>query len=403
MEKKYIKYSLEEFIEDKQFVAWVLGRSKSGEWEKIMLENAEIGKRIKKAKEIVLLLRDSYEIIDEESVLNLWQNIERFDYLHKQKSRKVKLQRRISWAASIFLVFSVGVLAYLFLSERGANSYFVDSVNVTQSHDARLVLSDGEEIALIGNSSTISLNDNELILDNDSVIDLLQRKPKEDKEIQMNEVIIPYGKNSKLLLDDGTKVWLNAGSRLAFPTKFTGKNREVFLEGEAYFEVAKNKNQSFIVNASEISIRVLGTHFDISAYPGDENVETVLLEGSVVVSAPKLFGLGKNDVLLKPYQKANFDKEESRIEVVDEPNAEQYISWTDGWFQFSKESLRSVFNKLERYYNVEIILPPNFLSTELISGKLDLKESLEEVMVTLKDVAEIEYRVSGNIIYIDKK
>ena len=129
---------MEEFIEDKQFVAWVLGRSKSGEWEKIILKNPEISTRIKKAKEIILLLRDSYETLDKESVLSLWQNIDRFDNLHKQKARKVKLHSRISWAASIFLILSVGVLGYFFLNEKGANSYFADSVNVSQSNDARV-------------------------------------------------------------------------------------------------------------------------------------------------------------------------------------------------------------------------------------------------------------------------
>src|SRR5690606_14480825 len=99
------------------------------------------------------------------------------------------------------------------------------------------------------------------------------------QEVWMNEVIIPYGKKSELLLADGTKVWLNAGSRLAFPSRFTRNTREVFLEGEACFQVAKNEEQLFIVKAGNLDVKVLGTHFNVSAYPADATIETVLLEG----------------------------------------------------------------------------------------------------------------------------
>jgi ferric-dicitrate binding protein FerR (iron transport regulator) len=91
------------------------------------------------------------------------------------------------------------------------------------------------------------------------------------------------------------------------------------------------------------------------------------------------------------------------MDVVDEPEAMFYIAWTEGWLQFSRESLHSVFTKMERYYNVEIKIPGNFPSSELITGKLDLKESLEDVLLALADVAKIEYRVDGSKIYVDKK
>ena len=201
-------------------------------------------------------------------------------------------------------------------------------------------------------------------------------------------------KKAELLLADGTKVWLNAGSRLAFPQKFIEKKREVFLEGEAYFEAAKNETQPFIVNTGQLNIKVIGTHFNVSAYPSDNNIETVLLEGSVVVSRPTVFGLKKEEVTLKPDQKALFDVQNNIISVSDVPDAGMYISWTTGWLEFSKESLHSVFNQLERYYNVKITIPPNFPYPELISGKLDLKDSLEDVMIALGDVSNIVYRIN---------
>jgi ferric-dicitrate binding protein FerR (iron transport regulator) len=249
----------------------------------------------------------------------------------------------------------------------------------------------------------ISLNkDYKLVINNDSVIDLSKLKVRSGKRAQMNELVIPFGEKSVLYLADGTKVWLNAGTRFAFPSRFTGENREVFLQGEAYFEVAKNKKQPFIVSAGQINIKVLGTHFNISAYANDASIETILLEGSVAVRKQTSFGLSWNEVVLKPYQKASFDMQNNEVTVSYEPGADQYITWTEGWLQFSQESLQVVFAKLERYYNVDIKIPANFNYSQLISGKLDLKKSLEEVMNALDDVAKIEYRMNGDTIYIEQ-
>jgi ferric-dicitrate binding protein FerR (iron transport regulator) len=157
------------------------------------------------------------------------------------------------------------------------------------------------------------------------------------------------------------------------------------------------------VKAGNLDVRVLGTHFNVSAYPADATIETVLLEGSVAVEKPKTFGLGKNEVILKPSQKASFEKEASEFTVTDEPDTDLYIAWTYGWLKYDKESLWSVLRKVERYYNVEIHLPDNYPGDDKITGKLDLKESLEEVMVVLADASRFEYRINGNKVFIEKK
>jgi len=158
-----------------------------------------------------------------------------------------------------------------------------------------------------------------------------------------------------------------------------------------------------VVNAGQLDVKVLGTYFDITAYPTDERIETILIEGSVAVSKPATFGIGQNEVILKPNEKASFDKQSNEVSVASEPDAVFYIAWTSGWLQFSKESLQSVFSKLERYYNIEVKIPQNFPSEELITGKLDLKDSLEEVMYALADVAKIEFRLNGNSVYVERK
>ena len=403
MELRFIKYSIEELVDDKQFIAWILKGNKDLEWMLFIEENPEFRIKTDRAREMILLLRDTNDVLDEKDVLEMWQNIEHFDQLQKQKVRILKIRKTIYWAASFLLIFSMGILSYFFFGVNHRGYQFASPQTKSQINEARIVLTDGEEIGLKKSNSEILLNNqNKLVINNDSIIDLPKLESESAKRAKMNEIVIPYGKKSVLYLADGTKVFLNSGTHLAFPSRFTGEKREVFLEGEAYFEVAKNKIQPFVVNTGQLNIKVLGTHFNVSAYVNESSIETILLEGSVAVSKQTAFGLNRKEVILKPYQKASFDKKKNEVTVSEEPGADMYITWTKGWLQFSQESLQFIFLKLERYYNVEIKTSEKFYPSQLISGKLDLKESLDEVMKALADVAKIDYRIRGNTIYIEQ-
>lgn len=404
MELKYIEYSIEQLADDEQFISWVLTGDNSREWEAFVEKNADFGNKAEIARELILLLQDNHEVLNKEDELEMRNNIESFSRSHQQKVRTFRIWKSLSWAASILLFLFIGTITYMYLGGRNSSYQFVSSAFQNQSNDARLLLSDGEEINITTYNSKLSLiSDSELVLNNDTIIDLSQKEISNTSKIQMNELVIPFGKKSELLLPDGTKVWLNAGSSLAFPSRFADKTRKVFLEGEAYFEVAENKTQPFIVSAGHLDIRVLGTRFNVSAHINDDKIETILLEGSVSLSKTTGFGLGRNEVILNPYQKGSFDKQKNDVSVSSEPNAEIYISWTEGMFQFSKEDLKSVFTKLERFYDVKFQFSQSFHSSELISGKLDLKESIEDVMAALGDVAKIEYHINESIIYIDER
>jgi transmembrane sensor len=403
MKIEFLKYNLEQLLEEKSFISWVINQENNTEWEQFLESNPEFRSKAKKAREIIHLLQDRYEVLDEDSILEIWKNIDKYELQYSRKVRKLKFRRRLSWAASVLLIVSLGTFGYLYLYEKEQGYRFVSS-DVQQSSEARMVLSTGEEIALKKDNSTIAMNDAaSQVTVNDSIIDLSEKTDAGKQTVQMNEVVIPYGKKTELLLADGTKVWLNAGSRLAFPSKFTKNTREIYLEGEACFRVAKNENQPFIVKAGNLDVKVLGTHFNVSAYSKDATIETVLLEGSVALEKPKAFGLGKSEVVLKPNQKASFKKEESEITVTDEADVDLYVAWTYGWLKYERESLWSVLRKVERYYNVEIQLPASYPGDDKITGKLDLKESLNAVMVVLADASGFEYRISENKVFIEKK
>ncbi|WP_346854581.1 FecR domain-containing protein [uncultured Draconibacterium sp.] len=404
MDKKYLKYTLEELLDDKHFVAWVLKGHKRNEWNSFIKEYPEIKARAKKAEKIIHLLKDTYDILDEEDIFRIWQNIDHFNKAQKHKARTIQLRRSISIAASVLIIVSLGVFGYSYLKNNNKEYQFTSTDIPAGQEESRLILSNGEEFELEKDESTVSLNNNNtLVINNENTIDLSGKEAKEVNKTRMNEVVVPYGKRTELMLADGTKVWLNAGSRLAFPTKFTNETREVYLTGEGCFKVTKNESQPFIVNANDLGIKVLGTHFNVAAYPDDESIETILVEGSVELSKRKTFGLSSKSVVLKPLQKATFSKDEKEIIVTNEPDADVYIAWTEGWFTFSQQSLEQVFTKLERFYNVEIIVPLNFPSNEKITGKLDLKDSLEDVFKALSDVAKINYRITEDKVLVDKK
>jgi len=306
------------------------------------------------------------------------------------------------YAAMLIVAISIGSMGYWSFNQYRKSYVYTSTADSGTGNQSQLHLSNGTTVDLEKENSKIAMNsDQKIVIDNEKVIDL--SKTSEADESKMNEVVIPYGKKSQLTLEDGTKVWLNAGSRMAFPTKFAGKKREVFLEGEAYFEVAHNQVQPFVVNTGEIAIKVLGTRFNLSAYKTDKLTETVLLEGKVTVSELSALGFLKSETILSPNQKASYDRNNRSISVFDVTDADLAIAWTEGWFKFSQQSLNDVLNKLQRYYNVQFVFDSKFPTNDLISGKLDLKEAVGSVMIALADVAGIQYRIDGNQIYIEKK
>ena len=403
MNNKYLKYSFEELLDDRDFISWVLHGTRQKDWEAFLNENHDLRGRALKAKKIISLLKDTGEELTEENILDLWHHIDRFDNQHRPAGRVIRLRTLFRVAAVFLLVTTLGAVGYFYLSVQPQPYEFVSDDPGKTGGDARLVLSTGDEISLKKDNSSIALTaDEQLRINNDSVIDLRGKAAGITEPGRMNEVIVPFGKKSQLVLEDGTKVWLNAGSRFAFPTRFTGKKREVVLEGEAYFEVAKSSERPFLVNAGEVSVRVLGTRFNLSAYPTDGVIEAMLVEGSVAMTEKSGPGFSRKEVVIIPNQLGSFNRTEKSMVVRNEPDTDIYIAWTEGWFQFSKEDLFTVFKKLERFYDVKFVYPSDFNSPDLISGKLDLKDTPEQVMRALADVARIEYRIENNYIRVTK-
>lgn len=402
MKKEYLRFSIEELIDERLFVNWVLIGENHTKWELFLTEHPEFRSVTQKARKVIELLRDHKDHISKDDILKIWENIEKFDGEIKNRPRRIKRLSYLRYVAVLVVTLLIGATGF-WMFNQNHNSY-IFSTNYTSEADSAslLLLPDGTTVDLETKNSKIALNaDKQIIINNGKVIDLREKSGSSNSK--MNEVVIPYGKKSQLVLEDGTKVWLNAGSKMAFPTKFTGKKREVFLEGEAYFEVTHNENQPFWVNTKEISIKVLGTKFNISAYQTDYLTETVLIEGKVSVSERSSMVFHQAETILHPNQRASYHKTNKTISVRHEPDVEFIIAWTEGWFKFSKQSMNDVLNKLQRYYNIQFVYDAGLPTSDLISGKLDLKDSIEQVMIALSDVANIKFRICNEKIFIENK
>ena len=388
--KKFANYSSTDFLNEDTFIAWIMKSDKSAIdfWEQYIKENPSKKEEIEEALEMFSHFRFIHEELTLDEIFTMWNNVK-----HDSVKKRIGVFSILKYAAIFILIFSTGVLSYYFYTKSNTSESTIVENNPVNVEKAQIVLSDGKSIPLNQKDSEIKYDTSgeKVIINQDTIT-----QESTPQKSNLNRVIIPYGKSSLITLSDGTKVWLNAGSQLMYPSLFMQKKREVLLIGEAFFEVTKNKEKPFIVRTELVDVEVLGTSFDVSAYADDKIFETVLVKGSVNVGIKK-DGLlaGKEHVVLLPNQRIAFNKEENTSKVSD-VNTTFYTSWKERMFQFEKEDLNRILRKLERYYNKKIHLKDPLLGGYKISGKLDLKNSLSEVLDVIQMTVPIDWGKQKN-------
>ena len=204
-----------------------------------------------------------------------------------------------------------------------------------------------------------------------------------------------HGQVREMLLPDGTKVWLNQSSVLKYPRAFEGKERHVYLDGEAYFEVAKNKDLPFVVKANGIDVKAIGTAFNVSAYMEDSQLTTTLFNGKVAVQPT----LTKQEVLLEPNQVAVYDKSRNKIEVVPY-DKKLFAQWRGGFLSFEMMYLQDITKLLERNYNVVFRYENQGIKKLRFSGSFRNNEDLSEILNVIKTNTGIRYQILKDTIVI---
>ena len=308
--------------------------------------------------------------------------------------KKSNFRKYISIAASIVVLLGIGI-AY----QKGAFNTKAEPKFDFKSTDIVLQLENGN-IQIISENNKVEVRDADgNIVGNQDGDKIVYDNNSDLEKIAYNTIKIPYGKRFQLQLSDGTLVHLNSGTTLKYPVKFiAGENRQVFLDGEAYFDVAKDKKHPFIVNADDLNVRVLGTHFNVSNYPEDALTDVVLVEGSVgMYNVREEFDANKNTVL-KPGYKGSFNKQNNMI-FTKPVITDIYTSWVNGGLTFRNMTFKNIITKLERRYNVTIVNKNEKLANEKFNASFK-EESIENVMSYFNDIHGINYTIKNNQILI---
>jgi len=315
-------------------------------------------------------------------------------------------------AAAIALI---GFAGWFFYSsnnsgqDAGQNKYA--KTDIAPGHNgATLTLANGRIIKLSDAKTAVAIGANTLNYDDGSAVVV---NASDADDLGNTEITAATGRAQTyaVTLPDGTKVWLNSATKLTFPTKFsTSGKRIVTLDGEAYFEVYKDKLHPFVVKSQEHNgipqqeITVLGTHFNISAYNNDEQVKTALLEGSVKVNVSDIASgnaaTGQTGVILKVNQQSVVAK--STKIAVENINAQEAVDWKNGSFVFEHQKLSEIMKKVERWYDVRITYQNNTLKNQTFTGEISRYDHVSELLKILERTGKVSFEIKNRNIIVSK-
>lgn len=390
MEKEFQKYELEDFLDNPDFCSWARSERPDldGYYRQQLAKYPQQKHVFQKAYKLVKLFDDEKLKTDPVRKLQIWEEINR---IYREQNTSPKYYKLVfRYAAAVAVLFTLASLAYYFISSTAENN-FIAEYNRQDFTETRLLLGNGEEINIQADRSEIEYgqSNGQIKVNNELV-----QKAEKTSSPAMDQLVVPFGKQSKIVLADGTEVWLNAGSRLVYPSSFVQGRHKVQLQGEAFFKVRKDKSKPFIVETNNSSIKVLGTSFNVKAYPDEKIEETVLAEGSISLNPGKTV-LGK-DILLKPEQRVVIGADHSYS--ISKVNAHDYTSWIEGLFVFNDEPLPSVLKRISRFYNLKIKWIDD-AENRKISGKLDLKDDYQRVLNALALISDGAYTEKDETIY----
>lgn len=317
--------------------------------------------------------------------------------LRQKETPVVPLFRRtfVRIAAAAILLLIAGGSLYYFLRQPAKQTSVAQLREYPGKNEnapgtrAVLTLADGTQVNLDATQNgAIILQGGAEVIKAGSV--LTYNKKTDNKELLYHTMATKRGGQYQVVLADGTRVWLNAASSIKFPTTFSGNERKVELNGEGYFEVAKNSKQPFKVVANGVEVDVLGTHFNVMAYQEEEAVKTTLLEGKVKVLTE----------ILKPGQQAVLTHD-ARL-TVHEVQPDEVIAWKNGLFRFEGADIRAVMREIERWYNISVTYE-GAMNNKRVTGNLSRGTTVQEVMQMLEYTSGIKYTINGNRITISKQ
>ncbi|WP_103866489.1 FecR family protein [Aquimarina sp. I32.4] len=334
-------------------------------------------------------------MLNEEEKKSLKNRIDSSIISYRNKRKKQRLGFYIGIAATVIAFISITYTKNYEHTSEIKNYVTNTPVDIDTEGDVKLVLDDNSEIKIKEKASSITYSSS-----GDKVNINNSQKVKQSSGNTFNTIVVPYGKRTKITLSEGTKVWLNSGSKLTYPVAFNGDKREVYLIGEAIFDVSHNKEKPFYVVTDNYDIKVLGTVFNVSSYADDSYATTALQKGSVEIKYNGNSIFGKSSLKITPGTLAIYNNKTKNINS-SKVDVSKYMSWRDGKFIFKKEKMEVILKKLSRYYNVTINIQNEALKNQTFSGHLDLKDTIGMVMEVLKQTTDLKYKVENKEFIIN--
>jgi transmembrane sensor len=392
-EDRYKDFITDDFVLDNDFISWILSPGKESDsfWSYFIRKYPEKRKYIEDASFIIRSFQPVEDGIPAGRLGIIFNRIK-----PEPKRRSTFTIRSLLKIAAVFaLLTGIGFFLY-HLDQSGQNRFHMVTIDPVSAGQGQVILSDGTVYEFETKETTIRQTiSGQLLINRDTIAKT--SKISGNEAPAMNHVVIPYGKRSELTLSDGTHIWLNSGSQISYPDEFNGKTREVYISGEAFFDVATDSEKPFFVITRDVRIRVLGTRFNVTAYKDDRTIQAALMSGKVTFGRNALFA---RTVELEPGEKVVFDREAG---VMSKATADlQFInSWVHGYLILRNEPTTGIFKRLERYYNLPVVTEGKF-DEITFSGKLDLKDDLKDVLENIAFASSLKV-IHENNYYLVKQ
>lgn len=390
--KDYTGYSVEQLLEDDFFLKSYFYPTDNSQafWKEQALRDEVLAKEIVYAQMVLRSIPYRKQTFSSEDKELLWKRISKTN--HKKRSFRYWYS---SVAAVAILLLAVGSFYYMNYYEED-NLTAIEKVQKPEQpvETVQLILADEKKVNIEEKNSHLQYNKK-----GELHINAQKMKTSQDSvtssdnknELIYNQLIVPSAKRSFLELADGSKIWVNANTRVVYPVTFDDKMREIYVDGEIYIEVSPEEKRPFIVKSKKMDIRVLGTKFNVSTYESNEGVSVVLVSGKVNVRTDN-----RVESLLTPSDRLSYERGTTDIKKV---NVENYISWKEGYYTFDNECFFVVLDKLSDYYGKKIRYNDKVRALRC-SGSLNLDEDMVKVLTGLESTMPVTFTIEREYILV---
>lgn len=358
-------------------------------------EEREVRRAVEENPELRELVE---ELRDKERVEREVRLIERFEAERALRKLRPARRRRLGrwwWGVAAGVAVVVGVAALLEVEpERGVPEPVVAEEVTAGRAKAMLYAATGERWDLDTLSEVRDEAESVVFSNGDGVLTVREDTARVEAEAVFNRVVVPYGGIYSLVLADGTRVYLNSGSSLEFPSRFARERRTVRISGEAYFEVAGNAEWPFVVETGEMGVRVLGTEFNVKSYADEPGVQTTLVEGSVAI----LRG-GKAVRTLEPGEQSYYEKGAGSV-TVERVDTEVFTAWKDGIFYFKDMPLEEILRTLARWYDVEVFYANAGVRGIVYNGKMPMYAGIGDALRKFELSGDVRFELKGRALTV---